>query len=308
MFVAAEESFENCEPWRKRRPRVESQYLKWAYIIVFVASFCGYLLMVAQVTGKADESVKSFWAPGRFELTDDLNQSLSLSGPGCFKQQRIEIRQWEPNVLINEESRDYIMAEAAGLIRMAVYATGAALFAGLLNKILFFLNVHEVSSERWVISKGYLILLEIGLIAWSLAALEQPTSQSDAISSYLGKCAPGRNHVWSNPPFIVMYVMHGITLLLYAINWGLYLQRNYTYEVRTRSGTTLRLKPWPVVRRYWRAIGTVLTTRPPDAAPPGAESQQTLIIDSVQQEITALRKELLEITTLYRQRGGQPHL
>eukprot|EP00756_Hemistasia_phaeocysticola_P062281 Hpha_TRINITY_DN5711_c0_g1::TRINITY_DN5711_c0_g1_i1::g.147659::m.147659 len=305
MFVASEESFEDKEPWRKRRPAAEGRYLKWANIIVFVAAFSAFLLVVHKVDDRAGGSVTDFWSPGRFQLSEELAASLAAN-PGCSHQQTVSIRAWEPTVMLNETTRDFIMAESAGLIRTSIYATGAALFADLLNKVLFFLNLHEVGTERWVISKGYLLLLEVGLIAWALAALEQPTSQSGAVSEYLKKCAPGRAHVWDRPPFIEMYVMLGVTLLLYIINWALYIMRNYPYSVRSRAGNLVSLKPWPVVRRHWRAIGTVLTTRPPDTAPPGAESQQTQIVDSVVDEIRTLRNELHELAFEYRSRAGNP--
>eukprot|EP01062_Namystynia_karyoxenos_P001139 TRINITY_DN10393_c0_g1_i1.p1 TRINITY_DN10393_c0_g1~~TRINITY_DN10393_c0_g1_i1.p1 ORF type:complete len:334 (+),score=94.07 TRINITY_DN10393_c0_g1_i1:87-1004(+) len=305
MFVALEESFEAKPPWRKQRPKAESVHLKWTNITVWVVCLICFMLTAFRVQSAATKSVDGFWDPGTFTLKTALLESLNIR-PGCSVETSLKLRGWEPRVILTALNRDYLMAHAAGLIRRAVWFTGAALFLGFLNKLLFVLNIHEISRRRWVVPKGYLILLELFFIVWSIGECDLAVEPAAAVTDYLDRCAPGRQHVWEVPPFIAIYVAHGLTLAVYVINWVFYYTRTRPYSVYS-GGQKRKVRAWPVLRRHWRALGAMLTAPAPDLAV-GVEAAMERITDGVVGQLRTLKDELSEIAREYRSQDSNAPL
>eukprot|EP01063_Lacrimia_lanifica_P013446 TRINITY_DN2008_c0_g1_i2.p1 TRINITY_DN2008_c0_g1~~TRINITY_DN2008_c0_g1_i2.p1 ORF type:complete len:340 (+),score=123.63 TRINITY_DN2008_c0_g1_i2:141-1160(+) len=272
MFTIPEKTFNPA-----LRPSRET-VLKRVNLLVFVIAVVCFVITVANVSQKAARTVDVFWEVGtEFELDEALSTDLK----NCTYNGMMEVSYWEFPFAMNEDTRAPMMAHTAALIRRAVWLTGTAVTLGGINKVLFHYDVHEVTVYSGVVTlrKGYLTLLEIVAIVWSIVALARPQELCDFITEYIKTCDLADravDNLFEAPPFVVMFVAHGITLAVHVVTYILLVQ-----STQSKDGKP----PAPLLRKRWRELKALVAMR-------------TRKLAHFEQQAGANQEALVEVTTL----------
>eukprot|EP00659_Diplonema_papillatum_P015163 gene15163-23159_t len=245
MFTTPEEPF-----GPQNRPRRE-RYLKWVNLVVFIFTFLAFCMLVATVDQKASQSLDDFWIAGGLDLQEHLTVALG----NCSHSSKLRLGDYSFEFTMNADTRATIMAYSAGLIRQAVWITGAATVVTGVNKLLFDRGVHELTlfNGLFALNKGLLLTIEIVLVVWSISALQAPQETAYFINDYITACAKEESHIWEAPPFILMYVAHGITLLTHLMTWFILLQHS--------TPDSLTNYCFPLVRKEFRRLHSIMAVR-----------------------------------------------
>ena len=241
MFTTPEKVF-------GKRPYREN-VLKYVNLFVFIANLVCFLVMAQDVDQKAKKSMGDFWTHGTFSLDSTLADSLLEN---CTRFSSLKTSDWDVYYTITKTNAPALMAHTAGLIRRAVWVTGTAVILGGVNKLLFERNVHDVGYYNIPIRKGYLFLLEIAAIVWSICAMEQPQEPSSFIKDYISQCSTGSiSHVWRAPPFMIMYISHAVTLLLHGVTFFILISYSQPEHKTNR----------PLIRARYRELLSIVMLR-----------------------------------------------
>ena len=239
--------------------------------LVIVVGLVGCLVgTLTDVALRADKTVNGFWySSGDFKLSSRFEHAF-VRTQNCGHTVTLSMGNYDlDRFVIDGNTRLPLMAQAAGLIRRGLFVSCATAFVGILNRILFNYNIHEVEIAGWIAPKSYLVLLEICGIIWSIVALAHPEDLNSNLTSYIKACTSSVNykgHLFEATPFIAMFVMWGLVLFSYLINL-LVLFHNSSKEL-------------PIsMRAEWHQIKALLATLPKNS-PVLAE-----IEDSMRREI-----------------------
>eukprot|EP01059_Diplonema_ambulator_P033097 TRINITY_DN6779_c0_g2_i1.p1 TRINITY_DN6779_c0_g2~~TRINITY_DN6779_c0_g2_i1.p1 ORF type:complete len:290 (+),score=51.96 TRINITY_DN6779_c0_g2_i1:31-900(+) len=209
----------------------EERVLRHVNIAVALGCLVCIVVTITEVAQKADKTVNDFWTPGGdFKLNGYFEAALKDS---CEYQGTVNLGEFDmKKYTIDENSRGFLMALTCGLIRRALLISASAVFLTFLNKIGFNYNWHDVRYGSYIVEKSFLLLLEVIFIVWAIIALKHPQSLASDLETYIKLCSRDTipTHVFTTPPYIAMFVAHGVTLFVYIVNAFLLLS-NSTRQV-----------------------------------------------------------------------------
>jgi len=195
--------------------------------LVLLAQFTCFLIMLTQISTRSEKTFRGDpWYPAqeRFDLTVQLQTQLA----NCTHTAVIMRGGWEIEYTIGLQNSTVLMADCAGRIRVAILVNAFAIVAGSMNKIMYDLNVHYITKlGRLKVRKQLLLMIEFVLIVWAIVAMEALEDMAKFLHDWTTKCNVKFQTIFSVPPFIAMYVGHGIVLLAYLVNWFMLLQNAY---------------------------------------------------------------------------------
>lgn len=199
------------------------QALKVINGLVFVGVWACLVWTINDVARKARNTLSDFWTPGDAQpkIAERLLQRLDSTQ--CSYAASVDIGDLTVTYNMTSANRDFLFAEGAGLIRTGVLVSCAAVFLSALNRVAFNYNWHALQCGRdsnFYAPKGYLLLLEAAAIIWAIVALVHPQDISEYLRNYIQHCgAADIPHLFEAPPFVAMFIAHGITLFAYLVNW-----------------------------------------------------------------------------------------
>eukprot|EP01061_Rhynchopus_euleeides_P020122 TRINITY_DN32869_c0_g1_i1.p1 TRINITY_DN32869_c0_g1~~TRINITY_DN32869_c0_g1_i1.p1 ORF type:complete len:374 (+),score=130.91 TRINITY_DN32869_c0_g1_i1:326-1447(+) len=242
MFTTPEKVF-------GKRPYREN-VLKYVNLFVFIGNLVCFLVMALGVDQRASKSMKYFWTHKDFQMDEALSASLNVN---CTLAGRsVDVSSWDVYYTMTKKNAPALMAHSAGLIRRAVWITGSTVILSGINKLLFERNVHDLRYYNITLRKGYLLMLEVCGIIWSIVAMAHPQEISAFIDDYIAACSPDTtSHLWEAPPFVVMYISHAVTLLLHGVTLFILVSYGQDHH-RTQR---------PLIRKQYHELLAVLMLR-----------------------------------------------
>eukprot|EP01064_Diplonema_japonicum_P009948 TRINITY_DN17348_c0_g2_i1.p1 TRINITY_DN17348_c0_g2~~TRINITY_DN17348_c0_g2_i1.p1 ORF type:complete len:345 (+),score=71.79 TRINITY_DN17348_c0_g2_i1:54-1037(+) len=257
------------KPYNVRSRPKREKALKWANLAAAVVSFLCFAITAADVDQRAGRSVDNFWFPKDWDLDSGLKNILV----NCSYTGTLSVEGWDVQYTMDEEGRGPMMAHSAALVRRAVWITGISVLLSALNKLFFDRNIHEYSlGDAGILSvrKGYLVVLDVGCVVWSIIALQQPNDESSYIDDYISNCtsfvsgASAPDHLWEAPPFILMFVGHGATLFMHMVSATMLL-------------CNMSDNPQSLLRKQRRALLSIIAMRKSDSSGMVAETSFQLL-------------------------------
>eukprot|EP01062_Namystynia_karyoxenos_P066058 TRINITY_DN60073_c0_g1_i1.p1 TRINITY_DN60073_c0_g1~~TRINITY_DN60073_c0_g1_i1.p1 ORF type:complete len:596 (+),score=125.26 TRINITY_DN60073_c0_g1_i1:82-1788(+) len=244
------------------------QLLKNVNIVVFLGIWACLIVVINDVAKRAKRTVDDFWVPsGHPTVADRLRQRLDVAP--CEYRAELSVGDFSVMYNISAANRELAFAEAAGLIRLAIFASCTAVFLSMINRTAFNYNWHWIrygEDSNFLAPKGYLLMLEVLAIIWAIVALAQPQTLCAFLDDYIRHCGGDDiPHLFEAPPFVVLFIAFGVLLLAYALNWAVYLL-GALRPVRKD------------VKAAWQSIEQVLAE---EAAPLNAYKRDQWVVDGL---------------------------
>eukprot|EP00759_Apiculatamorpha_spiralis_P036649 PhF_6_TR3683/c0_g1_i1/m.5234 len=231
MHIIVDEDAHYDEGEGKAPRTYAEKKIKRVNTFVMVVQFTCFLITITDIAIRSEKTfVGDMWYPDKDDLA--LTYQLQTALINCSYTGTIKRGGWTLTNTITYNTSLPILADTTGKIRVSLLVNAFAIFAGSINKVLFDLNTHDIIRlGRLRVKKQLLMGIEFVLIIWAIAAMEGLEDSSLYLHKWISGCGVKYLTIFSVPPFVAMYVGHGVVLLMHGVTFWLLLLNAY----RTRQ-------------------------------------------------------------------------